>query len=83
MVYVASSTIPGAGRGIFTRAPMKLGTVVAFYNGIKVKWYQTKGKGETSVSHYRMDNDWSAPNQILDIPLKWRSVFKKYFLLKK
>ena len=72
MVYVAPSTIPGAGRGIFTRAPMTRGTTVSFYNGIKVAWFQTKSKGESSVSHYRMDNDWAALNQVLDIPKKWR-----------
>ncbi|KAM3612496.1 uncharacterized protein V6R79_009175 [Siganus canaliculatus] len=47
LVYVADSTIRGAGQGLFTKTAAEADTVVAFYNGVR-------------ITHTEVDNrDWA------------------------
>jgi hypothetical protein len=71
-VYVSTSSIPHAGRGIFARKPLKRGTVVSFLNGIKIDFLESKVKGKDRDSQYSIDNDWTVPGQSINIPPNYR-----------
>lgn len=71
LVYVGQSKI--AGRGIFTRVPLKKGTVLAFYNGVRYGLSNSKMK-DKGLSFYRIDNDWAKFDEVIDIPKKYRSL---------
>ncbi len=50
MLYVKRSNLPGSGKGLFTKAPIKRGDVVVEYQGEEVPWSEClkreeKGKG--------------------------------------
>ena len=57
-IYVSNSTLDGAGRGVFMKRAAKKGSVVAFYNGVRMTDIESKVKTEDRKSPYRMDNDW-------------------------
>lgn len=71
-LYIATSTIPGAGRGVFLRRNVTKGEVVGFYNGVRLTGMESKVKHEDRRSPYRMDNEWAVPDQILNIPPNYR-----------
>ncbi len=71
-MYVGPSTVLNAGHGVFARKPIKKGTVFSFYNGIKISFLESKVKGEDRKSQYALDNDWNVPQQIIDIPPRYR-----------
>ncbi len=74
LVYVAESSIANAGRGVFCKANVSRGTVVAFYNGVKLTDLESKVKLEDRRSGFRMDNDWAKKDEILNIPMAFRSL---------
>ena len=57
-IYVSNSTLDGAGRGVFMKRAARKGSVVAFYNGVRMTDIESKVKLEDRKSPYRMDNDW-------------------------
>ena len=71
-LYVAASTIPGAGRGVFLKRNVTKGEIVGFYNGVRLTGMESKIKHEDRRSPYRMDNEWAVPDQILNIPPNYR-----------
>ena len=71
-LYIANSTIKGAGRGVFLKRNVTQGEVVGFYNGVRLTGIESKIKHEDRRSPYRMDNDWAVPEQILNIPPNYR-----------
>ncbi|KJE93610.1 histone H3-K4 methyltransferase [Capsaspora owczarzaki ATCC 30864] len=70
LVYVAPSTVPGAGEGLFARVDIAPRTVVSFYHGVR-------------VSHAEVDaRDWSANSNtislddtvVIDVPVPFDNV---------
>ena len=80
LVYVGSSKVEGAGRGVFAKKALKKGTIVSFVNGIKMDFLESKIRGEDKNSQYSIDNDWSVPKQSIDIPPKYRWYQKLLYL---
>ena len=71
MVYVAPSTIPGAGFGGFSRRPAKKGMMISFYSGVRM--HNIDGvSSEERKSQYKIDNDWAKPHEVIDIPEHFR-----------
>ena len=70
---VGPSTAKGGGRGVFLKRNAKAGTVVGFYNGVRLVGMESKVSEAVRRSPYRMDNDWSRHEEILDIPSHYRS----------
>jgi len=54
LVYAGKSQI--SGRGLFTRVPVKKGTVLAFYNGVRQNGvrFSKKKKGEDNYYRYSL-----------------------------
>ena len=71
-LYIANSTIQGAGRGVFLKRNVMKGEIVGFYNGVRLTGMESKIKHEDRRSPYRMDNEWAVPDQILNIPPNYR-----------
>ena len=71
-LFVANSTIPGGGRGVFLKKDVTKGEIVGFYNGVRQTGMESKIKHEDRRSPYRMDNEWAVPEQILNIPPNYR-----------
>lgn len=46
MLYVKKSTLPKAGKGLFTKAPIKKGEIVCEYEGEKVTWKECLRRNE-------------------------------------
>ena len=46
--------------------------VVAFYNGVKKTKFEMRLTSDGRKSNYKIDNDWAAQDQILDIPKELR-----------
>ncbi len=67
-IEVRMSHLPSAGRGVFLKRPAKAGTIVGFYNGVRMSNFESKIRRADRTSSYRMDNDWAEPNQVLNIP---------------
>ena len=59
---------------MFLKRNAKAGTVVGFYNGVRLVGMESKVSEAVRRSPYRMDNDWSRHEEILDIPSHYRSV---------
>ena len=59
---------------MFLKRNAKAGTVVGFYNGVRLLGMESKVSEAVRRSPYRMDNDWSRHEEILDIPSNYRSV---------
>jgi hypothetical protein len=72
MIYIATSKIEGAGLGAFIRRPAKKGSVIAFYNGIRISSIEPSQTWIERKSPYRMDNDWAVTNEVIDIPERYR-----------
>ncbi len=72
LLYVGPSKVEKAGRGVYTRKPLKEGTLVSFYNGIKMSFVESSIKSKDKTRHYVIDNDWSVANQEIDIPPRYR-----------
>jgi len=72
MVYVAPSKIDGAGDGYFIRKAGRKGSIVGFYNGIKIGSIEPGQSWIERKSPYRMDNDWAVANEVIDIPEYYR-----------
>ena len=70
--YVKQSTVKDAGRGVFMKRQAKAGSVVGFYNGVRLVGLESKLTESVRRSPYRMDNDWAREDEILDIPSKYR-----------
>jgi len=75
-IQVSSSTLSSkaAGRGVFLKRNCSNGTLVGFYNGVRMTDLESKVKVEDRKSAYRMDNDWAKPTEILNIPAKYRDL---------
>ncbi len=71
-LFVGNSMIEGAGRGVFLKNAVKKGTMVGFYNGVRMSSIESKLKREDRKSPYRMDNDWAVAGQVLNIPPEYR-----------
>lgn len=52
-LMVANSTLVAAGRGVFMKVNAKMGTIVGFYNGIRMASSESKLKAEDRKSPYR------------------------------
>ena len=59
---------------MFLKRNARAGTVVGFYNGVRLLGIESKVSEAVRRSPYRMDNDWSRHEEILDIPSNYRSV---------
>ena len=46
--------------------------VVGFYNGVRRTKLEVRLNPESRHSNYKIDNDWAAQDQILDIPKELR-----------
>jgi SET domain-containing protein len=46
MLYVKESTIPGAGLGLFTDAPIRKGEIIVAYEGEKITWAECIRRNE-------------------------------------
>ena len=68
-----SSTIPGAGQGVFLKRDAPQNTVVGFFNGISITLDDTLRNQEMKESVHKMWNDWSddelvyVPKEYVDI----------------
>lgn len=71
---MARSTVEGAGRGVFLKQAAKAGTVVGFYNGVRLVGLESTVTESVRRSPYRMDNDWANMDEILDVPPKYRYI---------
>lgn len=69
---VASSSVEGAGRGVFLLKDVPAGQVVGFYNGVRLVGMESRLKAEDRKSPYRIDNDWARPEEVLNIPPGYR-----------
>lgn len=69
---VKDSGIRGAGRGVFAAKDAAAGTVLGFYNGVRMSNFESKLRRADRNSPYRMDNDWAKPGQILNVPEGYR-----------
>ena len=67
---------------MFLKRNAKAGTVVGFYNGVRLVGMESKVSEAVRRSPYRMDNDWSRHEEILDIPSHYRSVVIHYTILR-
>ncbi|XP_023322597.1 histone-lysine N-methyltransferase SETD7 [Eurytemora carolleeae] len=63
-VKVGESTVPGAGEGLFARTDIEVGTVISFYNGIRIP--PLEGIDSHDLRDYRISLD---DDLELDIPL--------------
>ena len=52
LVYVGSSKVDGAGRGVFARKALKKGTLVSFVNGIKMDFLESKMNAQQCLQGY-------------------------------
>ena len=77
---MANSTVEGAGRGVFLKKAVKAGTVVGFYNGVRLVGLEASLGETVRRSPYRMDNDWATQDEIIDVPPKYR--YAEKFLLR-
>ena len=75
IIYVATSKVEAANEGVYTRLPLKRGTVVAFYNGIRTETLISGVSDDGKRSHYKIDNDWAETGREIDIPSRYRSTF--------
>ena len=75
-IHVSASSLSSkaAGRGVFLKRNCSNGTLVGFYNGVRMTDLESKVKIEDRKSAYRMDNDWANPTEILNIPSKYRDL---------
>ena len=71
------SGIEGAGTGVFARRSSKKGSILGFYNGVRLGGIESKLRREDRTSPYRMDNDWAEPGQVLNVPNGFREI-KQY-----
>jgi SET domain-containing protein len=46
MLFIQDSMIPGAGKGLFTDAPIKKGETIIEYTGEKITWKQCQKRNE-------------------------------------
>ncbi len=53
-VQVGPSSFPGAGEGLFARRDLPAGTLVAFYNGVRIPYALGGPKEEWSTSGYKI-----------------------------
>jgi len=73
-LYVGNSSMEGAGRGVFLKTKARKGFIVGFYNGVRMTDIESKVKSEDRKSPYRIDNDWARSNEILNMPMHYRSL---------
>ncbi len=43
-----------------------MGTIIGFYNGVRMSDFESKLRRADRKSPYRMDNDWASPGQVRD-----------------
>ena len=66
-VEVRPSTIQGAGEGLFLKKTAKAGTVVGFFNGVRVDVHDTLRNPEYEITPYKVWNDWDDNDELLSI----------------
>jgi hypothetical protein len=66
-VEVRSSTIKEAGEGLFLKKAVKAGTVVGFFNGVRVDVHDTLRNPEYEITPYKVWNDWEENDELLSI----------------
>lgn len=66
-VEVRPSTIKAAGEGLFLKKAAKAGTVVGFFNGVRVNVHDTLRNPEYEVTPYKVWNDWDDNDELLSI----------------
>ena len=69
LVAVRRSSIPGAGVGVFTTAPVTAGTIIAYFNGVHK--HKKDVFSEAERSEYLAEG--AHHNEMLDIPEEFRS----------
>lgn len=68
-----SSSIKGAGDGVFLKRPAPKNTVVAFFNGIHITLQDTLNNQEMKNSVHKMWNDWESDDMVY-IPKNWTPI---------
>lgn len=56
-LYIADSNIPGSGKGLFTRVPIKKGSIIIEYTGRIMKWDEVKDD-PTNLYIYYINDDY-------------------------
>jgi hypothetical protein len=74
-IEVRISSLPKAGRGLFLKRPVEAGTIIGFYNGVRMSNFESKIRKADRTSSYRIDNDWAVANQVLNIPENLREPY--------
>ena len=69
---MGKSSIEKAGRGVFLKKDAKQGTIVGFYNGVRMGDLESRLRKADRTSPYRMDNDWANPKEVLNVPEGFR-----------
>ena len=72
------SGIDGAGLGVFLRRDVTKGTVMGFYNGVRMSDFESKLRRADRTSPYRMDNDWAEEKQVRIFSAGYRLVHFMY-----
>ena len=68
-----SSTIPGAGQGVFLKRDAPQNTVVGFFNGISITLEDTFRNQEMKESVHKMWNDWS-DDELIYVPKEYTDI---------
>merc|ERR1719500_1495606 len=68
MVTVRTSSIPGAGLGVFTVRPVRNSTIIGFFNGVHIHREEVFSQAEKSA--YLVEG--SHPNEFLNIPKQFQ-----------
>lgn len=66
-VEVRPSTIESAGEGLFLKKAAKAGTVVGFFNGVRVDVHDTLRNTDYEITPYKVWNDWEDNDELLSI----------------
>ncbi len=56
--------IRNAGRGVFLKKAASKGTVIGFYNGVRMSDMQSRLRKADRKSAYRMDNHWAKDKEV-------------------
>ena len=65
-----SSTIPGAGQGVFLKRDAPQNTVVGFFNGISITLDDTLRNQDMKESVHKMWNDWT-DDELIYVPKEY------------
>ncbi len=60
--------MPNAGDGVFVRRKASRGSVVGFFNGVRISLEDVYRQRSHGDSVYKIWNDWDDTDQLIDVP---------------